>query len=352
MNDVQKAKKALDTIIRKSRVHLYKPIQIAEILYHNRTGTGASNLLNLEEYRNISKKWRDEISVELLGRKCTSSARFQDDLFNDNAIPPYILEILGRENIKTGGSVESYIYRCFSSRHTQLSSALDYCVHAENSEFDIKFLIDSFRREPGLRRSIDKVYEIIVYALFETILTALELKIEITVNPQKHDVMTEFSDFTKLVMKLDDKDFGSPQNAEVFRVGVTNAADRGLDIYSNWGPAIQVKHLSLSEETAEDIVNNAPGNKIIIVCKDAEEKIITSLLNQIGWRNRIQSIITETNLINWYDKALRGKYSGIMADELMSSLCVQLQYEFPSVTDFPDTLKNRHYENITNEFWK
>ncbi|HGO6593102.1 TPA: HaeII family restriction endonuclease [Neisseria gonorrhoeae] len=32
----QQAKEALDGIIKKSRVHLYKPIQIAEILYHDR----------------------------------------------------------------------------------------------------------------------------------------------------------------------------------------------------------------------------------------------------------------------------------------------------------------------------
>ena len=35
-NEVIEAKKALDTIIKKSRVHLYKPIQIGEILYHHR----------------------------------------------------------------------------------------------------------------------------------------------------------------------------------------------------------------------------------------------------------------------------------------------------------------------------
>lgn len=33
---VEEAKAALDSLIRKSRVHLYKPIQIAEILYHQR----------------------------------------------------------------------------------------------------------------------------------------------------------------------------------------------------------------------------------------------------------------------------------------------------------------------------
>ena len=33
------------------------------------------------------------------------------------------------------------------------------------------------------------------------------------------------------------------------------AADRGLDMYSNWGPAIQIKHLSLDVELAKNIVD-------------------------------------------------------------------------------------------------
>lgn len=91
------AKNALDKIISKSRVHFYKPIQIAEILYRIRT-LGDIAPLNLESYRNESKRWRDEMTIQLLGRKCTSSARFQDDLFNENAIPPQILKILSDEN--------------------------------------------------------------------------------------------------------------------------------------------------------------------------------------------------------------------------------------------------------------
>ena len=49
------AKNSLDKIISKSRVHFYKPIQIAEILYKIRTEKSI-NPLNLEEYRNESKK--------------------------------------------------------------------------------------------------------------------------------------------------------------------------------------------------------------------------------------------------------------------------------------------------------
>ena len=36
-SDLDIAKNALDSLITKSRVHLYKPIQIAEILFNERT---------------------------------------------------------------------------------------------------------------------------------------------------------------------------------------------------------------------------------------------------------------------------------------------------------------------------
>lgn len=97
----EEAKTALDKLISKSRVHLYKPIQIAEILFHHRDHT-IHGLENLENYRNKSKHWRDEISKELLGRVCTSSAKFQDNLFEANAIPPEALTVLGQENVRTG----------------------------------------------------------------------------------------------------------------------------------------------------------------------------------------------------------------------------------------------------------
>ena len=141
------------------------------------------------------------------------------------------------------------------------------------------------------------------------------------------------------------------QDAKIYRVGVTNAADRGLDMYSNWGVAIQIKHLSLDTTLAENIVHNISSNRIIIVCKDAEQDIILSLMTQIGWRSRIQSIVTENDLVNWYEKALRGKYANIVGDKLMEILCSEIAEEFPSITDLPDVLKSRHYEKITNSFW-
>lgn len=69
---------SLNNIIKKSRVHFYKPIQVAEILYHDRT-INKLDLLNLENYRNQSKRWRDEICFKFVGRISTSSAKFQDN---------------------------------------------------------------------------------------------------------------------------------------------------------------------------------------------------------------------------------------------------------------------------------
>ena len=347
----EQAKAALDNVIKKSRVHLYKPIQVAEILYRDRVYKDIK-LLSLEDYRTKSKKWRDEVSIVLLGRVSTSSARFQDDLFNENAIPPTVLDVLGKENRRTNGAVEAYIYSKFDNKHEQLSNALTYCLVAKVTTFDVKKFIDSFWNEPGLKRSLDKIYEIIVYALFSTLVEAMNLEVEVTVKEEAYPLLKEFEDFTQKVMCLDCSTPQHIQEAKVYRVGVTNAADRGLDMYSNWGPAIQIKHLSLDLSLAESIVNSVSSDRIVIVCKDAEKDVIISLLSQIGWRSHIQSIVTENDLINWYEKALRGSYSNQIGEKLLYSLASEIAEEFPSVDNTPDIIKNRHYELASDPFWK
>lgn len=124
--DIDEAKNALDKIIKKARVHLYKPIQVAEILNKDRTEVSV-NLSDLETYRTKSRKWRDIICFKFLGRTSASSARYQDDVFNNNAIPPVVLAELGRENKAKNGIVEAYIYKQFENKHTQMNSALSYC---------------------------------------------------------------------------------------------------------------------------------------------------------------------------------------------------------------------------------
>ncbi|MFA5063164.1 MAG: HaeII family restriction endonuclease [Candidatus Omnitrophota bacterium] len=352
-SNLKEAKFALDKVIKKARVHLYKPIQIAEILYHDRVVKDV-NLNNLESYRTKSRKWRDIICSEFLGRCSTSSARYQDDVFNENAMPPHLFEILGKENRAKKGIVEAYIYINFKARYTQMSTGLGYCLKATPSSFQVKDFLNLFWQEPGLRRSIDKMYEIVVYSLFSVLVDALNISVEVSLDKDKSGLLREFQDFAQQILSISEKKPCSKTSAKFFRVGVTNASDRGLDMWANFGVAVQIKHLSLTEELAESIVESVSADRIIIVCKDSEEKMILSLLNQMGWKARIQSIVTEGKLAEWYEKALRGGYKDVLGKKLLKELANQIASEFPSAepTGLIKFISERRYDKFSDAFWK
>lgn len=202
MSDRIEAKAALDTAVGRSRVRLYKPIQIAEILCHDRVLQDI-NLLEPGDYRAKSKRWRDDICRNLLEKACASGAKFQDDLFNDAAIPPVLIKELGKENRRTNCGAEAYIYNRFICKHSQLSDALNYRLDSTKGAFFVKDFIDSFWKESELKRSLDKIHEIIAYALFSTLVDALDLQVEVSVKDENADMLSEFSDFAEMVMRID-----------------------------------------------------------------------------------------------------------------------------------------------------
>jgi len=354
MCSLEQAKAALDTIIKKSRVHLYKPIQIAEILYKHRVDTSNSVVLkDLETYRKESKHWRDIICMQFLGRVSTSSAKYQDNVFDANAIPPKILSVLGQENKKHNGVVEAYIYQAFENKHKQLNEALKYVLNSSTDSFELQVFLDQFWVQPGLKRSIDKIFEIVVYSLFEVLTLAIGVNIDIYYDISSKAILEEFSEFAKKVLNLTPDNDRKTLKASFHRVGVTNAADRGLDIYANFGSVVQVKHLALNEGVAESVVTSITSDRIIIVCKNAEAEVIHSLLTQIGWQSRIQSIITVDELVLWYKKAFQGKHSHLFARSLLSTLSTEIKNEFPSVgnDDFQNFKRTRGYDKLESEFW-
>ena len=245
------SKEALDKIINKSRVHLYKPVQIAEILYHYRNGEKIKPE-DVETYRNASKRWRDEVTKRLVGRASTSSQKFQDNLFEENAMPPRLLKELGEFNNKTKGVVEIYIYCKLKERLEMVSEALKYIKTSGTESFKLDDLLSRFIQKPGLKRSIDKVYEITIYALFSTIVRALQVEMTLEIKNKDKKILDDFSRFISIVLKLSKGTTSVSMPARLFRVGVTTPQIKGLDMWANFGPAIQVKHVSLSEELAED----------------------------------------------------------------------------------------------------
>jgi hypothetical protein len=298
---LEESKTALDKIIQKARVHFYKPIQIAEILHRDRVKQDI-DLTTIDTYRNTSKVWRDTITERFVGRSSSSSAEYQEALFT-KAMPPQTLMSLGKENRLKGGIVEAYIYRQFSKKFTQLSSALQYYDDHDLTNFEVQDFINLFWHEPGLRRSIDKVYEIIVYSLFSVLVEALEVNITISINEDKVDLLKEFADFAKMVIGLTPGNHLLNLPAKIYRVGVTNA--------------------------------------------------IVSLLNQIGWKAKIQSIITESDLKGWYAKALRGSFSADIGARVLLTLKEQILAEFTASDnkDFTEFYEGRNYNLLTDDIW-
>jgi type II restriction enzyme len=349
---LNEAKNALDNIINKARVHFYKPIQVAEILYHHRVFDDLT-LADINTYRTASKRWRDVICKRFLGRITNSSSRYQDNLFEPNATPPEVLMLLGEENKNKSGIVEAYIYRKFIERYSQMTSGLAYCMKSDIENFELTEFIGQFQNNPGLKRSIDKIYEIVVYALFKVLIEELNVTVKVELDINKLDILQEFEDFTQKVLSINSQNPSFTANAKFYRVGVTNAADRGLDMWANYGPAIQIKHLSLNESLAEGIVSHITADRIVIVCRDSEEKTIISLLNQIGWKSRIQSIITQSHLEAWYEKALRGSFRHILGAKLIQVLIEEIKYEFPSSesNDLVSFMEDREYTLLSDPFW-
>ena len=350
--DILIAKDDLDTVIKKARALMYKPIQIAETLRRDRT-EGDIDLEDLDTYRTISKRWRDNVCLKILGRTSTSSARYQDNVFDANATPPHILTILGEANRKHKGAVEAYIYDAFRKRHAQIAKGLDSLSESDITDFNLKNFIALFRRDAGLARSVDKIFEIIVYALFSTLLEALDVQIGVKINNIENTILQEFSDFTEKVLGLSE---GTPemyQEPKVYRVGVTNAADRGLDMWANFGVVIQIKHVSLKTKIVDDITSNITADRIIIVCKACEKDVLVSVLQQFGSSSRIQSVIIEDELEVWYEKALRGQSAELVGDKVLQRLKDEYIVEFPWTTEFPKFFTERGYDQLSlTDVWR
>ena len=337
----------LNKIINKSRVHFYKPTQIAEILHRSRVERDI-HIKDLSTYRSKSKKWRDDVSSILVGRVSTSSTKFQDNLFEQNALLPIHISRLDEINKEHSGIVEEYIYSRFKSKLSQLSTALDYCG---SKNFQLNEFLGLFWNEPGLKRSMDKVYEIIVYALFSTLIDALEVSVKVSLNVDKNNLLKEFSDFALKTLNLSETSHSIELPAKIYRAGVTNAADRGLDMWGNFGLAIQVKRLTLTKKIAESVATEISAGRVVLVCKDSEKEPILSLLDQIGWKSRVLNVVTEEDLSIWYGRSLCGVHSELLGNKLLRTLAEEIKVEFPSSGSgaFDSFIKQRNY-NLKRDF--
>ncbi len=117
--------------------------------------------------------------------------------------------------------------------------------------------------------------------------------------------------------------------------------------------AVQVKHLTLNEKLANSIANQVESDSLVIVCKDTEAKVIETVLKQIGYGARVRGIVKESDLVKWFEKCLRGKFSDKFAKPLLERLLNGFKAEFPFSTTLVEFLENRGYNNlVASKTWK
>lgn len=102
------------------------------------------------------------------------------------------------------------------------------------------------------------------------------------------------------------------------------------------------QHL-IFESLAERIVDQIESDHIVVVCKKKDESAVRAIAKQIGWGRRVRGIVTEKDLIGWYNKCLRGAYSEELAKPLMDTLRTGFVAEFPQLDSIRTFMDERNY---------
>jgi HaeII-like restriction endonuclease len=328
-NTLVEAKDRLDRLIAKARAHLYKPIAIAEILYRHRV-EGTIDLSEKDDYRRRSYSWMREIVHQLYNKKtATLNSRYWDQTFDPDVLPPELLNVLGEANCSHDGVVEAYIYWHIQDKFAGMADIRDGLESVTPEEFELGRFLSQFEEDPRFRRSVDKAYEIIVYALFNAVTCELGATVSLSIDKQHLGVLSDFEDFSRLILGIDADHPEVTQPARLFRVGTANAADAGLDMWANYGPAVQVKHVSLSADQTGSICDSLQADSVVVVCKDADAKAIGTVLAQIGLSEKLRGIITEKDLTRWYELSCSAKYSETLGVRLLQSIREEMWLEFP-----------------------
>lgn len=339
------AKQSLDRILAITRVHFYKPIQIAEILYRNRLQP--FDLSDLSNYRTTSKRWRDEISFRIVGNVSTSSSRFQDNLFEENALAPSKIAELGKINNANNGIVEAYIYVTMQKRFNSVFRIFEFLNNSTPSDFKLSDLYSLFSNDAGLHRSMDKVFEISSYALFDVILDVMNASVTLSIDSNNSKILSDFDKFVVNVLGIESGNNSRSTSARVYRVGATNANDGGLDMWANYGPAIQIKHIGLNAGNVVNIVGSVTSDaKLIIICKDSEANVIDTLIKQIGIEHHVQSIITYSDINEWYNLSFSEEYKDSIGTKILEKIRFEFSNEFPANYELPAFIEERGYNDI------
>jgi type II restriction enzyme len=305
---------------------MYKPIQIAELLREFKRNPSLDPM-NLESYRNLSKELRNRVTIQLFGKVSTSSMRFQDDLWNESAVPPSALASLSQANLN-GSIVEQYIYQHVYSKNAQLIKIRKILNDIDSLE-KVENLFDSFD-SPGLRTSADRLYEVFVLSVLQTNLEAS--KFEIAILGKSSEIS---GNATRRIIEAAQ---GEQSRLKLAKLGHTNAADAGLDIWSNFGVVISVKNYDLDADLFRSVLADTPIGTLIIVCETVNSDLIVNY-STISKGRRVVFITQHDLMVDLKDIISDREMSNIFQKRFVSFF----DSEFPLTATLENFMKERKY---------
>lgn len=328
--DELRAKELLDHVIEISRVEMYKPIQVAEVLRKALTDRSVQ-LEDKETYRVPSRKWRDEVTKSLFGKASTSSARYQDDLWNESAVPPQAMVRLGQSN-EHNHQVEAYIYKRVMAKSTGLTHAR-LSIPSLETQADLETLTAQFDSD-GMASSADRFFEILATAVFQTELSDHSWSIAVQAQHPVDEAPACWA-FVKPATR-------SPRPVVVDRLGRTNAADAGLDIWTNFGVVINVKRRVLTEDLLSQVLSDTPVGDLHIVCRSIDP-VVELRLKALSKTERPVTVSTESELVAAGTALLSNTRTTSPFRERLMAL---FDREFPLALTMEQFMKRRRYLDV------
>jgi type II restriction enzyme len=323
---------ALEHVISISRVEMYKPIQIAEVLYRLRT-KGGFTALELDKYKNPSKAWRDQVTDRLMGKHSTSTAQFQNHLWGPSAMPPEYLLQLDEVN-RANAEIEKRIYKAVFDKQVDLIGCRNSIISLISAD-ELEKLFSKFA-DPALVSSRDRLFEIIVSSVLQAAL--FDQKIFLSVLGFEANASGSLGAISRLVSSRQIP-------LQVARLGRTNAADAGIDVWTNFGVLVNVKHRLIDRALIEQIILDTPKGELLIVCLGVTQDA-TDFLAQASHEREI----TFLTLAEIWDECDNFVSSHETWKFFKAALLHQFDEEFPMALTLTSFLEERGYiEDLVEE---
>jgi hypothetical protein len=261
-----------------------------------------------------------------MGKVSTSSMRFQDDLWNESAIPPTALVALFNAN--QNNRVEEYIYQHVYAKSGQMIH-IRKKLGSTKTVADIEAIFGLFDEE-GLRTSADRLFEVFALTVLQTQIDGSDFTFSLSGNSS-----TVSGNTGKKLISIAE----SQKNVlELAKIGHTNAADAGLDIWTNFGVVVSVKNYNLDEDLLLQVLSDTPVGLLTVICETASSHLAKNL-GRIS-KNRPIVIITREELIADAGLLLAKEKSAVIFIQKFISF---FDKEFPLATSLESFMLKRNY---------